>query len=95
METLAHWLFGPEINGGHIVLAWVQVVVMIVVAIIAAFAMQPKTQQPKAATIDDFDMPTAEDGKEAPVMFGDNWTEDPNVLWYGDLSTRPVKAKSK
>lgn len=81
--------------GGNVVLAWVQIVVILIIAIIAAFAMQPKPQQPKAALLEDFEMPVAEDGKSAPVIFGDCWTEDPNVLWYGNLRTTPVRAKSK
>lgn len=80
---------------GNVVLAWVQTVVILIIALVAAFAMQPKPQQPKAAILEDFELPVAEDGKAAPVIFGDCWTEDPNVLWYGNLRTTPVRAKSK
>ncbi len=27
------------------------------------------------------------------MVFGTNWIDDPNVLFYGDLRTTPIKVK--
>lgn len=70
----------------------VQAVIMIV-AIIVAVALAPKPPQPKPAALADFDAPTAEEGKPYAKVFGDAWINDPNVLWYGDLSSEPIRKK--
>lgn len=54
----------------------------------------PRPDTPKPATLDQFDVPTAEEGRSIPVVFGTVWHESPNVVWYGDLRTEAVKEKS-
>lgn len=81
---------------GEPVLAWVNFVVQIVimiVAIIIAVALAPKPPQPKPAALADFDAPTAEEGKPYCKVFGEAWVRDPNVLWYGDLASEPIRKK--
>ena len=70
----------------------VQLVIMIV-AIIVAVALAPKPPQPKASALADFDVPTAEEGKPMCKVFGEVVIRDPNVLWYGDLSSEPIRKK--
>lgn len=60
--------------------------------IVSAFA--PKTPKPKAAVLADFDVPTADQGRPIPVIFGTCLVEDPNVVWYGDLDTSAIKKKA-
>lgn len=68
---------------------------LIVMLIGTAYSMsQQKTQRPVALTLDDVKAPVAQIGKEIPVLFGTRDIEDPNVVWYGDLRTSPVKTKS-
>jgi hypothetical protein len=62
-------------------------------AIIGAYAFQPKIQSQKPAGIDEIQVPTANDGREIPVVFGCRMVRGPNVVWYGDLSTQAIKAK--
>ena len=45
---------------------------------------------PPSAGLQDFDVPVATDGKEIPVLFGTREITQPNVVWYGDLKTRPI-----
>jgi uncharacterized membrane protein len=82
--------------GGEPVLAvvnfWVQLVIMIVSALIS-YALAPKPPQPKPASLTDFDAPTAEEGRPIPVVFGTVWIKGPNVLWYGDLRSVPIRKK--
>ena len=62
---------------------------------VLAYALRPKpvNQTPTPATIEDFEAPTAEDGREIPVLFGTREVQGPNVVWYGDLRTEAIKAE--
>ncbi|WP_246149893.1 hypothetical protein [Arenimonas fontis] len=86
----------PARTGPDVVMAvfnfWVQLAVMIVSAIIS-YALAPKPPSPKPAALADFDAPTAEEGRPIPVVFGTVWIKGPNVLWYGDLRSVPIKKK--
>lgn len=70
---------------------WAYLIVMVVVAILAV-AMMPTPKGQKPASLADFDVPTAEDGREVTDVCGTVWIDDPNVIWYGDLYTQPVRA---
>lgn len=67
----------------------------LVVAAVIAIALAPKPPTPKPPALEDIDAPTAEEGKPMPVAFGDVWLTGPNVIWYGDLRTTPIKKKGK
>mgnify|MGYP001769701133 FL=1 len=71
---------------------WMQIVVWIVTALIQ-YALTPKTPQPQAAELKDFDAPTADEGRPVPVVFGTVLVKSANVVWYGDLRTTPIKSK--
>ena len=88
----------PEVgpDGVVVVKAWVNFVVQIVIVIVAAIvaiAMAPKPPMPKPAALEDFDVPTAEDGRPVAKVFGEVWITSPNNLWFGDLSSEPIKKK--
>lgn len=86
----------PPAPGAPVGAFWqlvIQVAIMVVAAVVAA-SMAPKTPVPKPAALADFDVPQAEEGKPIPKVFGRCWIKDPNVLWYGDLATTPIKQKS-
>jgi hypothetical protein len=51
---------------------------------------RPKPTAPTPATLADLDVPTAEDGRAVPRVFGTRWVKAPNVLWYGDLAVEPI-----
>lgn len=61
--------------------------VMIVGSLIAV-ALAPKPPKQKAPTLADFDLPTAEEGRAIPWIFGTYRITDPNIIWYGDLEVR-------
>ena len=71
----------------------VQLAILIVSAYVSA-ALAPKPPKPKPAALTDFEVPTAEEGRPIPVVFGTVWVTGPNVIWYGDLSSTPIKSKS-
>ena len=59
--------------------------------------LRPKQNPPnaKAAALDDFDIPTAEEGRAIPVIAGKVKVTGANVTWYGDLELVPIKKKVK
>ena len=71
-------------------------IVQIVIAIISAYvswALAPKPPAPKPATMDDFDVPKAEEGTPIGVVFGSVIIKAPTLAWWGDLSTEKIKTK--
>lgn len=73
-------------------MAWFYLIYFIV-ALVITFAMQPKPQSQKAAGLGDIQAPTAEEGREIPVLFGTKEVTGPNVVWYGDLAVVAIKKK--
>jgi len=63
----------------------------IIVSAIVSYAMMPKPETQKPAGLGEFTVPTAEVGREIAVLFGTRKIDGPNVVWYGDLRTVPVK----
>lgn len=64
-----------------------------VIALIVGVAMSPKPETQPPAGLGDFDVPTAEVGKEIPVLFGTRDLKSANVVWYGDLLAVPIRKK--
>lgn len=69
---------------------WIQLIYFIVTLIIS-IALAPKPPKPKAAALDDFDIPVAEEDRPIPVVFGTCRITGANVVWYGNLSTKKIK----
>lgn len=68
-------------------------IIVLVVAAIVSVALAPKPPVPKPAELKDFDVPTAEEGRPIPVVFGTVNVKGSNVIWYGDLYTRAIRKK--
>ena len=69
---------------------YVYYIAVLILAAYVSYAMAPKPQPPKPASLEDFDVPTAEQGREIPVVFGTVTVTGPNVLWYGNLRADPI-----
>ena len=70
---------------------WYYLIVMVVVLIITVASMpKPKSQKPPA--LGDFQVPTAQDGRDVCMIFGTVWIDDPNIINYGQLTTLPIHA---
>lgn len=65
-------------------------IAIFVVGLVIAYAMSPKPTTPKPSGFDDVTAPTAEDGREVPVLFGTRVMEGPNCVWYGDLRNAAI-----
>lgn len=66
---------------------------LVLSAISYALSSRSKAEQPLAAGLDDFSLPTAEEGRPIPVIFGTVLITGPNVVWAGDLKVDPIKKK--
>ncbi|HRP77205.1 MAG TPA: hypothetical protein PKZ27_16520 [Rhodocyclaceae bacterium] len=64
-----------------------------VVTAALSFALQKKPPSQPAPMLGDIKAPTAEEGREIPVLFGTRDIEAPNVVWYGHLRTKAIKKK--
>lgn len=64
-----------------------------VVMVIASYALAPKAQTEPPPGIGEIKAPTAEEGREIPVLFGTRNIKSPNVVWYGDIRTVAIKKK--
>lgn len=64
----------------------------IVIAALVATALAPRPAAPKPSTLEDFDLPTAEEGRKIPVVFGVVTITGANVIWYGNLRTKAIKS---
>lgn len=73
-------------------MAWIAAIIF-VVALVVAVAMMPKPQSQPPAGLGDIKAPTAEEGREIPVLFGTRDIEGPNVVWYGDFEAVAIKKK--
>lgn len=62
-------------------------------ALAVSYSMTPKPQSRPPAGLGDFNVPTAEVGREIPVLFGTRKLEGPNVVWYGHLRVVAIKKR--
>lgn len=67
--------------------------VVFIAAFALSYAMQPKPQSRPPAGLNEFKVPTAEEGREISVLFGTRDIQGPNVVWYGHLRTVAIKKK--
>lgn len=62
-----------------------------VVSAIAVYFLMPKPEVLDNPSVEEVDIPVAEDGKAIPVLFGTRDTESFNVVWWGDVATVEFK----
>lgn len=67
-------------------------ILFLILSWVISYALAPKPQNAKPASLDDVNAPTAEEGREIGIVFGTVWIESPNVVWFGDFDTSPIRA---
>lgn len=70
-------------------MTWIALALLVVSAVITA-VITPSRQTTKASTLSDIQLPTTSEGTPKAVIFGDCWSGDWTVLWYGDFDTAPI-----
>jgi len=53
----------------------------------------PEIEHARPASLNDFDFPTATEGRVIPLQWGTDLIKGPNVIWYGDYRAYPIKKK--
>jgi hypothetical protein len=75
---------------------WWMIIVMIAMMIAGELLRpKPKFGTPQPSALGDFTLPTAEEGRAVPVVWGTCKISGPNVVWFGDLQINPIKKKVK
>lgn len=70
-------------------------IIAVAALVVAAYAVSqiPKPQSQPPAGFGDLQVPTAEVGREIPVLFGTKEIKSANVVWYGDFSSQAIRKK--
>lgn len=71
--------------------AWFILLAITVALQIVSYLLMPKPKAPKPESVKDLESPTAEAGREVPVVFGTITVKSPNCLWSGEKSKRTYK----
>lgn len=66
-------------------------IAVFIVALVVAYAYAPKPES--TAKLQQVEAPTADEGREIPVLFGTRDIKQSNVVWYGDIKTVAIKKK--
>jgi hypothetical protein len=53
--------------------------------------LSPHPQGPQPSALGDFSIPTAEEGRAIPVVYGTVKIKGGNTVWWGDLLVKPIK----
>lgn len=70
---------------------WFFVKLIIMVALSMLLAPKVKTRKIKPLGLEQFDIPTAEEGRPIQVLFGKKYIASSNVVWFGHLKAQAVK----
>jgi hypothetical protein len=73
---------------------WIPLLIAIAMMVVA-YLIMPKPKAPQPAATRDLETPTADAGRPVPVVFGTLRVKGLNVVWYGELSQKTEKVKSK
>lgn len=69
-------------------------IIVLVISLIIGIAMAPKPQNAKPPALAEFDAPTIDEGTDIQWIHGECIVADPNIGWYGNLRTTPIRTKS-
>jgi len=75
-------------------MAFFVLLAIVVAALVISYALMPKPKQPKPPAVQDLDNPTAEAGREIPVVFGTITVKALNVLDFTDKSIHSYEIKA-
>lgn len=62
-------------------------------SILSALLAKPRIESARPSGLDNFQVPTATEGRAVPIFVGKVKLAGPNVTWYGDLGTEAITEK--
>ena len=68
--------------------------IYLIVLLAVGYFTRPKPTKPRPAALEEFELPTPDEGTPQCVIFGDCWTADWQVLSYGNLRVSPIRTSS-
>lgn len=68
-------------------------IALFALSFVAMYVLMPKPQSAPPPAIGEIKAPTAEEGREIPVLFGTRDLTGPNVVWCGDIKVDPIRKK--
>lgn len=74
-------------------MVWEHIILWVVTSLIS-YLLAPKPQTEPPAGLDEVKIPSVEEGKEIPVIFGCIEIA-PFVVYYGDFSSKAIEAEGK
>jgi hypothetical protein len=69
---------------------WLLLLLFVATTVVGAL-LAPHPHGPQPSALGDFSVPTAEEGRAIPVVFGTVMIKGGNTVWWGDLSSKPIK----
>lgn len=72
---------------------WILLAIVVATTVVSVL-LKPHAPGARPSALGDFQAPTAEEGRVIPVIFGTVKISAPNVVWYGDFHTYPIKVRS-
>lgn len=72
---------------------WQSIVAGLIFQLLASVLFKPKTQTRPPAGLSELKLPDIGDG-EISVLFGCRHVRGIKILWYGNLSTTPIRVKN-
>lgn len=63
------------------------------ITLVVAYFLAPKPESQPPPAIGEIKTPTAEEGREIPVLFGTREIKSANVVWYGDIRIVAIRKK--
>ncbi|RLE34432.1 MAG: hypothetical protein DRJ61_05195 [Acidobacteria bacterium] len=67
--------------------------IFFIISVALQIMLAPRPPKPKPATLSDFDIPTSDEDRPVPVVFGKVTITGANVVAYGDLASIPIVKK--
>jgi hypothetical protein len=77
-----------------LIIAIIIIVVAVAASVATSLLIQPAAQNREPPELEDIQAPTAEEGREIPVLFGTRNIKGANVVWYGDFESIAVRRRS-
>lgn len=72
---------------------WFAFIWWLITSVASALLFKPRIENARPSGLDDFQVPTATEGRVIPVIVGKVKMGGPNVVWYGDLVTEAITEK--
>lgn len=76
---------------------FVWAIALLIISYIITAVITPRPKAPTdavASMFKDVNFPIADEGSAQAVLFGDCWTPDFQVIWYGNMRTEAIKTSS-